>query len=362
MLWSLRAFAHETEPLAPASPGRHTRTLSLPQPFAHLVACGAKRYEARAWGSPWRGPIAIHASAAPPSFATEAYGASNPLLGRRYADQGWSHRGHFLALPRSAVVGTARLVDVTRRGSLRGKVADDELCPPAIEVLDDDFIWIFDDAVQIQAIAGVPGKQRLWTLPPQVVLAVADAERNARAAGGGGPVDPARRTRSLARWIARQEEGKLAEKRRALERDEALRTAAVAQQQAEIAARRAREEAEIRERGERFGDPEFERHFKEVLASYLDVHPVRPNPQGVPSVRLVGLLQRQFRGRKWLPLSEFEPAMRRLLRDKAHAEMATDRPDDIIRVEVLDEFAEADEDADRQFDFDPLGYRITKKP
>ena len=36
--------------------------ISLWQPWAHLLATGAKRYETRSWSTPYRGPMAIHAS------------------------------------------------------------------------------------------------------------------------------------------------------------------------------------------------------------------------------------------------------------------------------------------------------------
>jgi len=39
------------------------KVLSLLQPWASLVACGAKRYEVRGWQTPHRGPLLIHASA-----------------------------------------------------------------------------------------------------------------------------------------------------------------------------------------------------------------------------------------------------------------------------------------------------------
>lgn len=38
------------------------RGLSLWQPWATLMALDAKRFETRSWASPYRGPIAIHAS------------------------------------------------------------------------------------------------------------------------------------------------------------------------------------------------------------------------------------------------------------------------------------------------------------
>lgn len=38
------------------------KALSVKQPWASLIACGAKRYETRSWATPHRGPLAIHAS------------------------------------------------------------------------------------------------------------------------------------------------------------------------------------------------------------------------------------------------------------------------------------------------------------
>ncbi len=38
------------------------KALTLTQPWATLVALGAKRIETRSWGTPYRGPLAIHAA------------------------------------------------------------------------------------------------------------------------------------------------------------------------------------------------------------------------------------------------------------------------------------------------------------
>lgn len=39
------------------------RAITLTQPWATLVAIGAKRIETRSWSTPYRGPLAIHAAA-----------------------------------------------------------------------------------------------------------------------------------------------------------------------------------------------------------------------------------------------------------------------------------------------------------
>jgi hypothetical protein len=40
--------------------------ITIWQPWASLLACGAKRYETRGWETKYRGPIAIHAAAKKP--------------------------------------------------------------------------------------------------------------------------------------------------------------------------------------------------------------------------------------------------------------------------------------------------------
>jgi len=39
------------------------KAITLWQPWASLLACGAKQYETRSWATSYRGPIAIHAAA-----------------------------------------------------------------------------------------------------------------------------------------------------------------------------------------------------------------------------------------------------------------------------------------------------------
>jgi len=45
------------------------KALSLTQPWATLVALGAKRCETRSWSTPYRGELAIHASKGYPRWA-----------------------------------------------------------------------------------------------------------------------------------------------------------------------------------------------------------------------------------------------------------------------------------------------------
>lgn len=83
------------------------KALTLTQPWATLVAIGAKRIETRSWSTSYRGPIAIHAAKGfPREDRQECF--RSPF---REALLGGQIRTVAL-LPRGAVVATARLVDV----------------------------------------------------------------------------------------------------------------------------------------------------------------------------------------------------------------------------------------------------------
>lgn len=88
------------------------KTLSLTQPWATLVAIGAKQIETRSWGTRYRGPLAIHASQGMPGWAEDAC----------YEDPFWTvFWEHFpmellrkpakLWFPRGQVIATCTLAD-----------------------------------------------------------------------------------------------------------------------------------------------------------------------------------------------------------------------------------------------------------
>lgn len=95
------------------------KALTLTQPWASLVAVGAKRYETRSWPTSYRGPLAIHA----------AKGLS-PIGGKTGLRQIWHLQPTFRQaleaggfsfpeqLPLGAIVATCELVDVLATGTL----------------------------------------------------------------------------------------------------------------------------------------------------------------------------------------------------------------------------------------------------
>src|SRR5579859_1109893 len=82
------------------------KALTVMQPWATLVALGAKRIETRSWNTHYRGPLAIHAARNFPAWAREFLGEApfESVLRPFFRS--------FTALPVGCVVATARLVNV----------------------------------------------------------------------------------------------------------------------------------------------------------------------------------------------------------------------------------------------------------
>lgn len=109
------------------------RALSLTQPWAQLVALGAKRIETRSWPTDYRGPLAIHAAKKMPREARHLFYCAP--FAQTFADArdrhelpdgvfecdyetGW--QGFAERLPRGAIVAVCDLVEcLTRFDALR---------------------------------------------------------------------------------------------------------------------------------------------------------------------------------------------------------------------------------------------------
>lgn len=85
------------------------KALTIWQPWASLIACGAKRYETRSWQTKYRGPIAIHAAAKDPNKL--------PLMGEAFEQAvreeiNASKCPRWYFMPTGAVIATAELAEV----------------------------------------------------------------------------------------------------------------------------------------------------------------------------------------------------------------------------------------------------------
>jgi hypothetical protein len=93
------------------------RGLSLTQPWATLVAIGAKKIETRSWSTPYRGDLAIHATKGFPDWAvaTCLEEPFRPVL--KAAGVGMP-----ADLSRGVIVAVARLADVLPIVEINGKM------------------------------------------------------------------------------------------------------------------------------------------------------------------------------------------------------------------------------------------------
>lgn len=165
------------------------KAITLWQPWASLIAVGAKTIETRSWSTKYRGPLAIHAAKRPARFEN-----MKSLVGDLAWDQWFSaglvsEDGSTDEIPYGAIVATCDLVDMLPMVGWYDDVecivvGDDSIdhCIPGpdegrylISAIDDQrpygefapgrFAWMLKN---IQLIEPVPakGKQGLWEWAP----------------------------------------------------------------------------------------------------------------------------------------------------------------------------------------------------
>lgn len=94
------------------------KALTLYQPYATLIAIGAKRFETRSWADPYRGPLAIHAG--------------------KTLDVNWGDRAfmHWLSvvdiddprkLPMGAVICICELTNIWHTEQVVGHISEQEM-------------------------------------------------------------------------------------------------------------------------------------------------------------------------------------------------------------------------------------------
>lgn len=157
------------------------KALTLTQPWATLIAIGAKRIETRSWATDYRGPLAIHAAKglAPvggkrglaeqcrePAFFSylDRYSASFYLDGSE-------------ALPLGKIVAVAKLVNVRRIDvALRAQVLSQTRTPSEIEFGDytsGRYAWFLEDVKSLGKPIECKGALGLWDVPDDLCAEVA---------------------------------------------------------------------------------------------------------------------------------------------------------------------------------------------
>lgn len=138
------------------------RALSLTQPYATLIATGAKRIETRSWQTRHRGWLAIHASAGFPPAARQL--CQRELFRSALAVCEW--RG---VLPLGAIVAVCTLEDCCPTDLLGGLPRDDRLTEQEAAFGDYQpgrWGWILGNVRALSEPIPCKGRLGLWELPP----------------------------------------------------------------------------------------------------------------------------------------------------------------------------------------------------
>jgi hypothetical protein len=154
------------------------KALTITQPYATLIAIGAKTIETRGWRTDYMGPIAIHAGAGlgPVGGRTGLHSlcASAPfaeaLLGAGYSANIMPAWG----LPLGAIVAVATLINCRNTSGSRCEwvrdLSDQELAfgdySPA------RYGWVLVQVRRLPEPVPCKGALSLWQLPPDVLASV----------------------------------------------------------------------------------------------------------------------------------------------------------------------------------------------
>jgi hypothetical protein len=149
------------------------KAITLTQPWATLVAIGAKKIETRSWSTSYRGPLAIHAAKGFPKEA-RAFTA-DPVCYEAIKLSG-PHPLMNSAYPLGAVLATCRLVTVKLVVHSRDALGP---CADAARMLPPDepelwfgnyesgrYAWILDDVRQFAEPIPAKGALGLWEWEP----------------------------------------------------------------------------------------------------------------------------------------------------------------------------------------------------
>lgn len=129
------------------------KALTLWQPWATLVAIGAKRFETRSWATGYRGPLAIHSSKRFPAEARDL------ILQEPFAT---ALRGH--PLPQGRVVAICELVGVFQVSisALRWVNATFPDEPAFGDWSIGRYVWQLADVYRFEEPIPAKGAQGLW--------------------------------------------------------------------------------------------------------------------------------------------------------------------------------------------------------
>lgn len=143
--------------------------LSIWQPWAHLLACGAKIYETRSWPTKFRGPIAIHAAKHwTVRMARGCY--QKPFFtvllahGVKFPARCDETKLRSLGLAFGAVVAVGNLVDCVRTEDVLGELGSNEIAFG--DFRHGRWAFLYQDVVKLAFPAPCLGRQGFFRLDP----------------------------------------------------------------------------------------------------------------------------------------------------------------------------------------------------
>jgi hypothetical protein len=144
------------------------KALSLWQPWATLVAIGAKEYETRSWATTYRGPLVIHAARRPDEAAaleraiqTADLPVMCPFI--EYAVKVYAARPFTLPLPLGAALCIVDLVSVVNVELIRDLISNQEYAFG--DYAPGRYAWKFENVRQFICPIAMHGRQRIFDCP-----------------------------------------------------------------------------------------------------------------------------------------------------------------------------------------------------
>lgn len=143
--------------------------LSLTQPWATLVAIGAKRIETRSWRTRYRGLVAIHAAKRLPGDAAWLW--TVPVFRDRLRAASFGLPEHW---PRGAIVATARIADCASTSQDSPYYPADGSDEIAFgDYGPDRWMWVLEEVRRLPEPIPCLGALGLWDVPADVLVRIA---------------------------------------------------------------------------------------------------------------------------------------------------------------------------------------------
>lgn len=144
------------------------KALTLTQPWATLVAIGAKRIETRSWSTSYRGELAIHAAQGFPKCAQE-FADEQIVQYLLNCIPTWGP--NWPKLPLGCVIATCRLVELMPTECLANRVVTPKIVTEQ-ELAFGNYSpgrwgWILEDVHMLPEPIRAKGARRLWEWNPE---------------------------------------------------------------------------------------------------------------------------------------------------------------------------------------------------